>query len=383
MASHPGAMITNFSSVPYVSANLPSDIINDIFARLPVKSLARFMCVSKSMYALLHNQKFIKKHLERAIRIDPNLILRTDFKLFAVDNEGWSKARKVQVPFSLSLDKVEISGSYHGLLCISDQRCNEDIYLFNPSTGVYRKLPPPEFDVPTIESTCFTSLGFGFHRAENDYKVIRSIFLYDKPFENIDSYQCEARIYSLSTDKWKKIGAVPFHISTRAAVCFDDQIFIWKASRGFGRRMSILVVAFDMDKEEFKEVPKPELRDPASCQIEVGVMNEYFSMFHMWRGERVEIWAMKEFGVKESWTKMFVIGPQMMIDPCYIFLRPLCMKKNGEILIEKGEGKLVMYAPEDEIVNEFTAIRRAPRWFSVYTYVGSLVSPFTNGEESA
>ncbi|XP_044500994.1 F-box protein CPR1-like [Mangifera indica] len=383
MVSLPCSIITNVLSVPYVSANLPSDIINDIFARLPVKSLVRFRCVSKSMFALLQSKKFIKKHLDRAMQIDPNLILRTDFKLFAVDDEQWSKARKLKVPFGLCLEKVEVSGSCHGLLCISDQRCNEDIYLFNPSTGVYRKLPPPEFDVPTIETTCFTSLGFGFHGGENDYKVLRSIFLYDKPFEDIDSYQCEARIYSLTTDKWKKIGDVPFHISTRAAVCIADRYFIWKASRGFGRRMSILVVAFDMDKEEFNEVGKPEVSDPTSCQIEVGVMNEQFSIFHMWRGERVEIWAMKEFGVKESWKKMIVIGPQMMMDPNYMFLKPLYMKKNGEILMEKGEGKLVVYQPQQQIVNDFTAIRRAPRWFFLYTYVGSLVSPFTDGPETA
>lgn len=179
MGSLSSAITTNLSTFPHVSANLPTDIITDIFTRLPVKSLIRFKCVSKSMYALVHNKIFIKKHVNRAIhQSDPKLILKNEFKLFGVEiinDKKLIRARKLQVPFALSLEKVEISGSCNGLLCISDQRCNEDIFLFNPSTRKYKKLPVPEFDVPTIETTCFTSLGFGYHQAEDDYKVIRSI----------------------------------------------------------------------------------------------------------------------------------------------------------------------------------------------------------------
>ncbi|KAJ4704040.1 F-box protein [Melia azedarach] len=371
---------------PHVSANLPADLITDIFSRLPVKSLSRFKSVSKSMYALIHNPIFVKKHLSRAMQTDPNLILRNEFKLFfvSVGKESISKAHRIQLPFAiLSLDNVEISGSCNGLVCISDQQCNEDIFLYNPSTKLYNKLPVPKFDVPTIGTSCFTSLGFGYHQAEDDYKVIRSVYLYDKPFVNIDSYECEARVYSLKSDEWKKIGAIPFHISSRAAVPFRDEFLIWKASRGLGRGMSVLVVAFDMNKDEFVEIQQPEVRDKMNqFQIEVGVVNGEFSLFHMWRSERVEIWTMKEFGVKDSWRKLLVIGKELILDEFFVHLKPVCLMKNinGKILIEKSEGELILYDFQNEIAEDFN-IKGAPRWFSVYTCVGSLVSPFSSSPD--
>ncbi|KAI9162323.1 hypothetical protein LWI28_026145 [Acer negundo] len=359
-----------------ISANLPGDMVSDIFTRLPVKSLCRFKCVSKSMYSMLHSPNFVKKHTNRAIQKDPSMILRTEFRLYAAEeDEEHSKVRKLQVPFARSLEKIGISGSCNGLLCISDQRHDEDIYIYNPSTRVYRKLPVPEFDIPTnIDSTFFTSLGFGFH--QNDYKLVRSLYLYDKPLEDIDSYKCEARIYSFSTNKWRKIGVIPFHIRSRVAIMVHNN-FVWTASRGLGTGMSILVVAFDLDREEFWEVPRPEITITRQCQIEVNVFEGRFSIYYMWKNDRVEIWTMEEFRVKQSWKKQFVIGPNLSLDNGFLYLKPLLVMRKGKILIEQGEGELILYDPKSETATNFK-IRAAPRWFRVTSFVGSLVSPFHN-----
>ncbi|KAL5769263.1 hypothetical protein ACOSQ2_016046 [Xanthoceras sorbifolium] len=378
-------MVSISTNIPYffdvLSENLPGDIIFDIFIRLPVKSLCRFKCVSKSMYSMLHSSNFIKKHINRAMQKDLSMILRTEFRLYAAaeeEDEKRSKVRKLQVPFASSLEKIEILGSCNGLLCISDQQRNEDIFIYNPSTGVHRKLPVPEFDIPTIESTCLTSLGFGFH--QNDYKLLRSVYLYDKPFQNMDSYECEARIYSFSTNNWRKIGKIPFHISSRAAIMFHNN-FVWKASKGFVRGMLVPVVAFDLDKEEFWEVPRPEIANPEEGQIEVGVFEGRFSIYHMWKSDRVEIWTMEEFGVKHSWRKLFVIRPKLAMDEGFVYLKPLLMMRNGKILIEMCEGHLILYDPGTKTAINFK-IQGAPIWFQVTSFVSSLVSPFTTRAEN-
>ncbi|KAL5756370.1 hypothetical protein ACOSQ2_021116 [Xanthoceras sorbifolium] len=377
-------MVSLSTNIPYfpdtLSENLPGDIISDIFSRLPVKSLCRFKCLSKPMYSMLHNPNFIKKHINGAMMKDPSMLLRTEFRLYAAEeDEKWSKVRKLKVPFAQSLEKIQISGSCNGLLCISDQRRNEDIFIYNPSTGVHRKLPAPVFDIPTIESTCFTSsLGFGFH--ENEYKLLRSIYLYDKPFENIESYECEARMYSFSTNNWRKIGEIPFHIFSRAAIMFRNN-FVWKASRGIVRGMSVPVVAFDLDREEFWEVPRPEIVNPRQGEIEVGVFKEHFSIYHMWKGDRVDIWTMKEFGVEQSWRKLFVIRPKLAMDEGFLYLKPLLVMRNGKILIEMREGKLILYDPRTKIATDFK-IRGAPIWFQMTSFVDSLVSPFTTRAEN-
>ncbi|GAV65220.1 hypothetical protein CFOL_v3_08735, partial [Cephalotus follicularis] len=354
---------------------LPSDIIIDIFTRLPVKSLAQFKCVAKPIYALLHNPNFIKRHLDHKIHQDPNLILKLDSKLFAVEDEEWRKARRLQLPFAQSLEKLELSGSCNGLLCISDQLCNEDIFLYNPSTGSFNKLSFPEFDIPTSETTCFTALGFGYHHGGgDDYKVIRFVYHYDKPFVDIDSYECEARVYSLRNNTWKKTPDVPFHISSRAGLWLGNEFLVWKASRGFGRRMSTLVVCFDMEKEEFREIPQPKLQDNEDSHIELGKLGSWFCIYHVSRNEGVGIWSMMEFGVKESWAMLYFIGRPVIVDEYFMYLRPVTVLNTGEILVNKGEGELILYDPQGETYRDVN-IRGATRRFVASAYVGSLVSP--------
>ncbi|KAJ8770516.1 hypothetical protein K2173_018007 [Erythroxylum novogranatense] len=330
--------LSNISTCPEISATLPSDILTDIFSRLPVKSIARFKCVSKSMSLLLKNPVFVKQHLQRAISEDPNLILKVDHKLFSVEDEDWSKCRKLHIPFTSSMERVELSGSCNGLLCISDQLCDEDIFLYNPSIGVSRKLPSPYFDVPATEGSCFTTIGFGFHQAENDYKIVRCVYLYDKPFLDIESYRCEARVYSLSTNKWKKIGVIPFHLGYRTAIWLGNEYFVWKASRVTGQRVTSLVVSFDMNREEFKEIPQPDTNYPEDTHVEVGSLGAgYLSMFYLRSNDGVDIWSMKDYCVKESWNLLFVIRRPEIVNHRYMFLRPLAILKNGEIVIEAGE----------------------------------------------
>jgi hypothetical protein len=50
-----------------------------------------------------------------------------------------------------------------------------------------------------------------------------------------------------------------------------------------------------------------------------------------------EIWVMHEYGVKESWTKQFVIGPLLGIQ------FPLGFAKNDELLLVDSSGQLVSY----------------------------------------
>ncbi|KAF9664418.1 hypothetical protein SADUNF_Sadunf16G0016900 [Salix dunnii] len=79
-----------------------------------------------------------------SIRIEnlknPNLVLKFDSKLYCVEDEGWSKARRLPFPFSLSIENVEISGSSIGILRISDHRYYRYNFRFNLSTGFSNSL---------------------------------------------------------------------------------------------------------------------------------------------------------------------------------------------------------------------------------------------------
>ncbi|XP_028793967.1 putative F-box protein At3g47150 [Neltuma alba] len=49
-----------------LSHKLPKDLMEEIFVRLPVKSLFRFKCEAKSWYALITDPSLIARHLERS-----------------------------------------------------------------------------------------------------------------------------------------------------------------------------------------------------------------------------------------------------------------------------------------------------------------------------
>ena len=52
--------------------DLPEDVLMDVFARLPVKSLLQFKCVCKSWYAIIRDPIFITKHLNHQSALSNN-----------------------------------------------------------------------------------------------------------------------------------------------------------------------------------------------------------------------------------------------------------------------------------------------------------------------
>ncbi|KAF8414201.1 hypothetical protein HHK36_002201 [Tetracentron sinense] len=331
-------------------ANLPQDVIMEILSRVPVKSLLRFRCVSKTWCSFVANPSFAKKHLNQATQNNnPSLIFSHCFNLYSIDYEESDVAAvKLDLPFTDFIDRVELSGSCNGLVCISDHSRNEDIYLCNPSNREYMKLPVPCFDVPTNEHTCFTSLGFGYHPAMDDYKVIRIIYLYDKPLKNIDSYECEARIYSLGTNSWRKIGHVPLHVSTRCSVVLGNGILLWKASRGNGLTIAITYM---------------------------GTLTSFASLrTGTEAGEQAtisEIWVLKDY-VKEQWVKEYSISMKATgrnLDNAYV-------KHSMSAVIEgaRHHSRTMVVGKKCWIsigYNLYPASERGPRGYCSYVATGS------------
>ncbi|KAK7839379.1 putative f-box protein [Quercus suber] len=63
-----------------MTSNLLQDLIAEILIRLPVKSVVRFLCVSKEWYSLITSSYFIKMHLKFSIETnrDRTLILNEE-----------------------------------------------------------------------------------------------------------------------------------------------------------------------------------------------------------------------------------------------------------------------------------------------------------------
>ncbi|TXG71268.1 hypothetical protein EZV62_006203 [Acer yangbiense] len=173
-------------------ADLPPEMIVSILSILPVKSLCRFKCVSKSWLALISDSRFVKMHLTKTQR--ENLFIDADNRSFySVDLESITydvdKVDTVKLDFDIEGRKWNprkpwISYS-NGLLCIVLEKC---FWLYNPSTRERKQVKfqgDPKF-----------CLGFGFSYIDSidDYKFVRLHHL-----EKI------VEIYSLRKNSWKSI----------------------------------------------------------------------------------------------------------------------------------------------------------------------------------
>ena len=189
--------------------DLPEEIVLEILAKLPVKSLLRFRCVCKRWYSSIANPSFISTHLSnnhhnqglvihlaKNTRIPSSGRLDSQFCTLARDRT-FETISKFPIPFIFRSWFLVLAGSCNGILCFSDYMtpgCN-GVYLWNPSIRMFKRLP----------YTCSTqlrkvALGFGYDSQTNDYKVVKFSWTIAEPMP-----PPEVEVYSFSSDSWKRI----------------------------------------------------------------------------------------------------------------------------------------------------------------------------------
>ncbi|KAL4599531.1 hypothetical protein ACB092_11G133300 [Castanea dentata] len=195
------------------NTHLPYDIVLNILARLPAKSLMRFRCVSKSLDSSIKSHDFITDHLNTnknhdngyVIHMGSNPSSRSSNRpvcTVALDR-SFDRISEFVVPFDFPFEHAGIVGSCNGLLCFSNSY--KFIYLWNPSIRKFKKLP----------HTCLgqlnnVNIGFAYHSENNDYKVVRISY---SPLSIL-----EIEVYTLSLDSWRRVG---FDLTINVVFCSE------------------------------------------------------------------------------------------------------------------------------------------------------------------
>ncbi|KAE8724388.1 Inositol transporter 4 [Hibiscus syriacus] len=309
------------------------DLIADILSRLPVKHLLRLRSVSKLWRFLIDDPDFINLHLSRSLRTRTNhtLILKnTD--LHAADLSSLGPFAKLEHPLMSYNHGVEILGSCNGLLCI--RNIVEDMAIWNPCTRKYQVLP-------YLRSCKGYVCGFGHDPIKDDYKVVKIIQLEradgDKPLET------EVKVCSLKRNRWRKIQGIPCVSSfpTTNGI-FAGGALHWVLTRKVDLLVTNMIIALNLAAESYSEVPQPEYDDDI-FQLNVGVLGGCLCVVANHGDARVDVWVMKEYGVKKSWTILFSISREDVIGPLS-FLKPLAYSRSGnQVLLEHDNINLFWY----------------------------------------
>ncbi|XP_076909128.1 F-box/kelch-repeat protein At2g43445-like [Bidens hawaiensis] len=164
-----------------MSSYICSDLMVQIFERLPPKSIIRFQSLSKYWHSRLLSPEFLKDHRLRCSKNPPKVIIRhiighgnhekrDIYTLHSADQfdpgSGLVFIPGVEFPYA---QKVSVIGSCNGILCLYDKN-KEILSLCNFS--IRRKLNVP-CRLPLKSRTyAMFALGFGFDPITDDYNIV-------------------------------------------------------------------------------------------------------------------------------------------------------------------------------------------------------------------
>ncbi|KAL4589061.1 hypothetical protein LXL04_001963 [Taraxacum kok-saghyz] len=202
------------------TTELPPDILfSNILPRLPPKSLSRFKCVSKQWHSFLRPPRFLQMHILHAknTQNEKYIFLPNtrpwDFRTIDCETpeDGFTTSRPF--PFKVGLRQdISILSSVNGLVCVGiinysslDDKISH-IILWNPVTNDQKMLP--KYRSRRCYMTALHKYELYYSFSENDYKLIWI------------SHRRNVRIYSLKSNKWRKIKSKS-KLSSSDSVSYD------------------------------------------------------------------------------------------------------------------------------------------------------------------
>lgn len=365
---------------------LMEEIIMNILVRLPVKSLVRFKCVSKSWRSLISDTYFIRMHVNHVRNINTNtefasqIFVRHDYDvgttfhrmdIYKKEEEeecDHQDGTTVSTPVAISdkeLDfpeefrcdrgnSIEIRGFCDGLVCLVD---SGGLLIWNPSIKECRRLPFPHpttndyLDDSGPRSLCVLDVyGIGYDPSVDDYKVLKAP-IFSSIGEETYSHSSSVNVLALNSNSWKTIqDNFSYYIEYFPFATFTNGRIHWLASCD-KNWVAWIIVYFDVVGEKFGEVALPhnEGRDMGNWSTtRLMLLGEKLCIdWFDCSGGKFELWIMMEYHVRDSWTKLLTIPLSEGLGPdnayCFSSTYIFCSTKD----------EIVMYNSSDETLSRF------------------------------
>ncbi|OMO85418.1 hypothetical protein COLO4_21634 [Corchorus olitorius] len=379
---------------------LPGEIVDDILLCLPAKSLLRFKLVSKPWNSLISGPNFAQSHLNRSntlisqgercgnlLRLGQISISkrkhrpdgqgpRPSLSLDSMDADG-SHREVVTIDLGLQRysNRPSILGSCNGLLLVLVNRV--DFFLLNPLTRQYKKISPVR-----LHGGDRLISGLGYESTSGNYKGIIATHSHGGPSSPHIIYDY---VYDYKLNNWKRRREFHYGVKYDDSAVMVNGIPHWcvyrqriqpleEAADGEGYVSYDLIVYVDLKTEEVKEVELPLWAATGEKRFNLGVLGGCLCMSLDPRGSStsIEVWAMKEYGIAESWTKLFAINSSFFRQ---LLLRPICFTGTGrnKVLMQGTYGgKIIIFNLKEELEKLLALYKYGS---TVCTYVGSLVFP--------
>ncbi|XP_075081984.1 F-box protein CPR1-like [Nicotiana tabacum] len=302
------------------------EIFKDILIRLPVRSLLRFSCVSKSWETSISYPYFKTKYLSHAKNDFNSQKLLVCQRQFAEDSN--SNVYSMFSFYSSSLSTIQLIEGVRKHDCPSNckpfgmakiysscdvlvllgivSESDKQLLLWNPSTRESIVLPHSEL-------LHHTTYGLAYDATSDDYKILKL----GKSVE----------ILTLKSGSWRTIREIPTSVCPRTGYemeirpcldvdfAIDPVVFVHGAFHWLGRSHNYYVVSFSISSEMHGGISLPErmykIDNMQSFDYGISVLGGMLCFYSTHNNQQgwgaFKLWVMKDYGVKESWTELFKI----------------------------------------------------------------------------
>lgn len=391
------------------TGKLPVDILIQIFCLLSVKVLCRLCCVSKTWKNLIRfDRSFLTCHLQKNVEKICNLLLYSAIngdcasessdsvvQRFINTNENWFRK-----PFFLGNDFFLV-GAINGVLCFFD-RWEYNVYLWNPALHQCWNLPSNG----NLLAYRFDVIGFIYEPSNDEYKVVKLLHLSD---------MIKAYVYDLKRHSWRvrichcypsaHASSMKHSVATvlngalhwityrsiymlknitqgqkNGANLITSELFeklaMWN---DFDRPDKVIFLnAFDLNGENFREYLLTDVittieNDPYS--ITLGLLKGCICVYGQSRIKKYEyeVWVMEEYGIQNSWRKLFVF-PRYFIP----LNNQFGLRKSERLLATRNLQDVILYDSErktsEAVLEDEVLFDTERNYFFTDNYVESLVS---------
>ncbi|KAG7988224.1 hypothetical protein I3843_03G176100 [Carya illinoinensis] len=384
---------------------LPYEVVVEILVRLPVKAVARCRRVCKKWCSVISSNSFIATHINRSLstgldnsessslrlfqsiktrifdlvicRQFEHISLRSDDESFGNNNNFIELKSCPLFCGDPCYGHSDIVGFCKGVVCRAfDHHFHSYYYvLWNPSIHRALRLPQPNIARGIPDYEVKNSHGFGYDPSSNDFKVIRLVYL----VRHYNEAQPLVEIYTLNSGCWRAIDPPPqsYIVKKNCLSTFVNGASHWLAhtppDAAAGTTFRNVILAFDMGKEVFHEIEVPTcfVRE-SHLNITVGVRDGLICLVphnhKQSEKQHFSVWVMKDYGIGESWSKLFDIDISLTL------LTVVAFRKNGEVLIyiiTEEDGELLSYEPNTQQVTHLGFHRSSYDWDRWETHYGA------------
>ncbi|XP_058185311.1 F-box/kelch-repeat protein At3g23880-like [Rhododendron vialii] len=379
--------------------DIPEQIVLEILSRLPVQSLLRFRCVCKVWKSLISDPKFTLSSRKHQIAIQCRYLYSIDTGHAFSGTRSLLKRDPLPKPMLFYDDKkaserLKIFGSCNGLFLVSHYA---DFYLWNPSTRQSTKvlsLKTKGWAKHFSLNNAYLS-GLCYDSSADDYKAVLAM---GNKFGEVTVVSFKRKYWATMTshalDKDKGYISLPGpNVNEKlhwAITKLGHDRVHYSARYG--------IVSFDPLTDEFEEIPMPLTPNngtPNNGEGEpivkgLGVLDGCLCMGRCVTrgsgGEEVEpgffeLLVMKEYGVGDSWTRIFNVSKNFMVLSRGTLV-PLCFTGDKEVVISVAHlDRLCAYNLEDMSQRDIFVPTKGDHITYQTSYMESLVSPDAYGHE--